>query len=166
MMLYHWITLSSMIILMLFIRMNLRLKTLQVLQNGPIILTFILSLMRVVNFSHEAWWLWFPYSPCSILIVVIFQNPCIWIFSEDLVWFQSMDILHGNRLLFGNSMVVMHTLFIHLTPLCWRVCSPTVTYDWFLVIVRNSWRVPHVGQELLTLPETPDFTPFGEFQNC
>ena len=46
--------------------------------------------------------------------------------SEDLLWFQShwsRDILHGNfRLLFGNPMVVMHTLFTNLTPqchLCW-----------------------------------------------
>ena len=27
----------------------------------------------------------------------------------------------------------------------------------------KSWRVPHVGQEMLTLPGTHDFTPFGEF---
>ena len=49
MMFYHWITLSSMIIFMLFIRRNLRLKTLQIIQNGLI----ILSLKRMVNFSHE-----------------------------------------------------------------------------------------------------------------
>ena len=84
-----------------------------------------------------------------------------------------MDILHGNRLLFGNSMVVMHTLFIHLTPLCLRICSSTVTYDWFPVIVRKSWRVPHVGQEMLILPEHMISLPLGEFmihqstiQNC
>ena len=27
----------------------------------------------------------------------------------------------------------------------------------------ESWRVPHVGQDMLTLIRTPDFTPFGEF---
>ena len=27
----------------------------------------------------------------------------------------------------------------------------------------ESWRVPHVGQEMLTLSGTPDFTPVGEF---
>ena len=27
----------------------------------------------------------------------------------------------------------------------------------------KSWRVPHVGQEMLTLSGTPDFTTFGEF---
>ena len=43
-----------MIILMLFIRRNLRLKTLHMLQNGLIILTFIWSLMRMVNFSHDS----------------------------------------------------------------------------------------------------------------
>ena len=46
--------------------------------------------------------------------------------------------LHGNfRLLFGNYMVVIHTLFTNLTPLCHiclMVCSLTVTYDWFPVI--------------------------------
>ena len=62
--------------------------------------------------------------------------------SEDLFWFQiywSRDILHRNfRLLFGNSMVVIQTLFTNSTPLCnicWRVCSLTVTYDWFAVIL-------------------------------
>ena len=46
---------------------------------------------------------------------------------------------------------------------CWRVCSLTATYDWFPVIWSKSWRVPHVGQEMLTLSGIPDFTPFGEF---
>ena len=82
------------------------------------------------------------------------------------VWF-GIDYSHENfRLLFGNSMVVIQTLFTKLTPLChmcWMVYSLTVTYDWFLVICRKSWRVPHVGQEMLTLSGTHDFTPFGEF---
>ena len=50
-------------------------------------------------------------------------------FIEDLFWFQSYwrrDIPHGNiTLLFGNSMVVIQTLFTNWTPLChicWRVC--------------------------------------------
>ena len=69
-------------------------------------------------------------------------------FCSDLFWFQSYwsrDILHGNfRLLFGNYMVVIQSLFTNLTPLghiCWMVCSLTVTYDWFPVIWRRSWRV-------------------------
>ena len=63
-------------------------------------------------------------------------------------------------------MVVIQTLFTSLTPLCricWMVCSLTVTYEWFPVTCGKSWRVPHVGQEMLTLSGTPDFTPFGEF---
>ena len=40
---------------------------------------------------------------------------------------------------------------------------PTVTYNWFAVILCESSRGPHVGQEMLTLSGTPDFTPFGEF---
>ena len=66
------------------------------------------------------------------------------LYSEDLFWFQSYwsrDILHGNlRLLFGNSMVVIRALFTNLTslcPICWKVCSPTVTYDWFPVNLVN-----------------------------
>ena len=43
-----------MIILMLFIGRNLRLKILQMLQNGLIILT-IWSLLRMVNFSHDSY---------------------------------------------------------------------------------------------------------------
>ena len=35
--------------------------------------------------------------------------------------------------------------------------------DWHMTVLSKSWRVPHVGQELLTLSGTPDFTPFGEF---
>ena len=48
-MFYHWITLSSMIILMLFIHRKLRLTTLHMLQNGLIILIFVWSLMRMVK---------------------------------------------------------------------------------------------------------------------
>ena len=108
----------------------------------------------------QAWWLWFPYSPFSILI---FKNPLhINIFcSEDLVWFQSMDILHGNRLLFGNSIVVIHTLFINLTPLCWRVCSPTVTYDWFPVIVANRDGCHMWGRKCSLFPEHLILLPLG-----
>ena len=38
-----------------------------------------------------------------------------------------------------------------------------MTYDWFPVIISESWRVPHVGKEILTVSGSPDFTPFGEF---
>ena len=68
------------------------------------------------------------------------------------------------RLLFWKSMVVIQTLFTNLTHLChicWLVCSQAVTYDWFPVIWGTSWWVPHVGQEMLTLSRTPDFTPFN-----
>ena len=75
----------------------------------------------------------------------------------------------NSRLLFGDYMVVIQTLFTNLSPLwplchiCWMVCSLTVTYDWFPVIWSKSWRVSHMGQEMLTLSGTPDFTPFWEF---
>ena len=88
--------------------------------------------------------------------------------SEDIFGFQSYwnrYIPHGNfRLLFGNSMVVIQTLFTNLIPLChyveWSVHWLTVTYDWFPVVLSKSWRVSHVGQEMLTLSGTHDFTPF------
>ena len=44
--------------------------------------------------------------------------------------------------------------------ICWMVCSLTVTYDWFPVIWWKSWRVPQLGQAMLTLSGTSDFTPF------
>ena len=73
--------------------------------------------------------------------------------SQELFWFQShwsRDILHRNLvLILGNSMVVIQTLFTNLTLLChicWRVCSPTVTCDWFPAnFLSKSWRVPPVG---------------------
>ena len=90
--------------------------------------------------------------------------------SEDLFWFQSYwsrDILHGNfRLVFGNYIDVIQTLFTNLTPLVshmlnglftncdiWRVSS----------YLCKSWRVPHVGQEMLTLSGTSDCIHFGVF---
>ena len=46
------------------------------------------------------------------------------------------DIIHGNfRLILGNY-IVIQTLFTNST--CWRICSPTVTYDWCPV---NLWIV-------------------------
>ena len=67
-------------------------------------------------------------------------------------------IVHNN--------LYIHILFTNLTPLChicWMVCSLTVTYDRFPVILGKSWWVPNVGQKMLTLPGTHDFTRFGEF---
>ena len=90
---------------------------------------------------------------------------CRWSILVSNHW--SWDILHGNsRLLWGNYMVIIHTLFTNLTLLwhiCWRVYSPTVTFDWFAVILFKTWRVPHVGQEMLTHSGTPDCTPYGMF---
>ena len=41
---------------------------------------------------------------------------------------------------FGNDMVVIQTLLTHLTimyNICVRICSPTVTYDWFSFIINR-----------------------------
>ena len=84
--------------------------------------------------------------------------------SEDLFWFQSYwnrDILHRNfRLLFGNSMVVIQTLFTNLTLLS-HIRSPTVAHDWFAVVLCKSWRVPCVGQEMFTLSGNLISLPLG-----
>ena len=165
MMLYHWITLSSMIILMLFIRRNLRLKILQMLQNGLIILT-IWSLMRMVNFSHDS----YMYDKCDDFdfLIVNFpylssnfpESPAYGVFVSQLIRYVRVgskyedflfrgSIPHG--LHFGKSMVAIQTLFTNLTPLCHiclMSCSLTVTFDWFPVALSKSWRVPHVRQEL------------------
>ena len=158
-MFYHWITLSSMIILMLFIRRNLRLDT----TDAPKWANYLDHLefdedgklfTRLYDKRDDFDFLMvnFPYK------VVIFQNPLHMVFlfdtlcsglkmkifcAEDLFWFQSYwsrDILHENlRLLFGSSMVIQ-TLFTNLTPLChlcWMVCSLTVTYNWFPVYVNR-----------------------------
>ena len=136
MMFYHWITLSSIIILMLFIRRNLSLETLQMPKVAPLSwlhLEFDEDGKLVTRLYDKRDDFDFPIAHFPYMYMIIFQNPLYMnIFcTEDLVWFQSMDILHGNKLLFWNYMVVIQTLFINLTPLCWRVCSPTVTYDWF-----------------------------------
>ena len=139
------------------------LKTLQMLPNGLIILTFIWSLMRTVTFSHDSDKrdefdfpiVNFPYLNSNIpessaydafvhswyVMIASVRNMKIFFCLEDLFWFQSYwnrEILHINfRLLFGNSMVVIQTLFTnctHLCHICWMVCTLTVTYDWFPVI--------------------------------
>ena len=78
----------------------------------------------------------------SILVTLgLVQNMKIFC-SEDLFWFQiyrSRDIPHGLHL--ENSMVVIQNLFTNLTPLCHiclMICSLTVTYDWFAVVLSKS----------------------------
>ena len=54
-------------------------------------------------------------------------------------------------------MMPWHTVWRHdVTLMEWRN---------FIVfnILGKSWRIPHVGQEMLTLSGTPDITSFGEF---
>ena len=71
-----------MIILMLFIQ-NFILKTQLMLQNGLIILTFVWSLMRMVNIPHDydkCDDFDFPLVNCSYLSSDIFQNPMHMVF--------------------------------------------------------------------------------------
>ena len=67
------------------------------------------------------------------------------------------------RKFYGHHTDLVHTFDTSVSHICLMVCSLNVTYDWFPVILGKLWRVPHVGQEILTLSGTPDITPFGEF---
>ena len=74
--------------------------------------TLCSGLFEIWRFSVQRIW---------YVMLGFFRNMKIFC-SENLFWFQSYwsrDILHRNfRLLFGNSMVVIQTLFTNLTPLC------------------------------------------------
>ena len=80
----------------------------------------------------------------------------------------------SQKLFFENYMVVIQSLFTNFTLLChtcwkvWFVHQLYVTHDYFPVILDKSWRVPHVGQEILTLSGTPDFThsPYIHYWIC
>ena len=77
------------------------------------------------------------------VILMLVQNMKIFC-SGDLFWFQSYwsrDILHRSYFL----------------------CSQIVAYDWFPAIFHKSRRAPHVGQDMLSLSGTHEFTPFTEF---
>ena len=79
------------------------------------------------------------------------------------------------RYVYGRHKDLVNKFDTYVSHICWRVWSPNVTYDWFPVNCESriyvkcesriceSWQVPHVGQETLTLSRTPDFTHFGEF---
>ena len=63
---------------------------------------------------------------------------CLGLFEIWFLFWGYILVFTEPQLHFGNSVVVMRTLLTNLTLLCyicWRVCSPTVTYDWFPVIV-------------------------------
>ena len=91
------------------------------------------------------------------MVVVQTVWPCIW------SSYRPFGCVCGRRTdRLAVSVVVAQTVVTNLTRLCrkcWRVCLPTVTYDWFPVVLK-AWHVPHVGQERLTLSWTPDFTHF------
>ena len=70
--------------------------------------------------------------------------------SEDLFWFQRY---WGGRFFtktFLENAMVVQNLFSNLTLLChicWMVCSPTLTNDWFPVILCKAWLVSHMAQK-------------------
>ena len=93
----------------------------------------------------------------------------IWIFSVQRMYMYSDFTVIEEGIFFmetSNYSLECHTdlankFHTSVSHICWRVWSPNVTYDWFAV--SESWRVPHVGEETLTLSGTLDFTHFGEF---
>ena len=144
--------------------------------------------MRMVNFSHDSVYdkrddFDFPIVNFPYLSSNIPESPAYGVFVSQLIRYARVcskyeDILFRGYILvskllkqgysarklqttFRKFMVVIQTLFTNLTPLChicWMICSLTVTYDWFPVVLSKSWRVAQVGQEMLTLSGTPDFT--------
>ena len=92
---------------------------------------------------------------------------------EDLFWFQSYWVRDIN--IFMKTFVItlrkwygrhaMHTELVHkcdtsISHNMLKGLLPNVTYNWFPIILRESWRVQHVRKEMITLSGTPDFIPF------
>ena len=143
--------------------------------------------MRMVNFSHDS------VTSLMTLIylqsishtkVVIFQNPLhiVFLFHSWYVllgFVRNMKIfcledlfkvIEAGILFTETSDYFLEILWSPNIPCSqiWHLCVTyvewfTVTFDWFPVIWCKSWRVPHVGQERLTLSGTHAFTLFGEF---
>ena len=79
---------------------------------------------------------------------------------------QIWNILHINcQLLLGEYMVVMQTKCANLTYMSRIIMLKglfTESYTWLGSNYSPvSWRVPHVGHEMLKISGTPDFVPFG-----
>ena len=102
------------------------------LQNGLIILTFVWSLIRMVSFTHDS-----MTSVMNEFPIVHFAGiPCIWCFCFTFdtlcsglfeIWRFSVQRVHSGikdfRLLIGNYMVIVQTLFTNFTLLCHICCS-------------------------------------------
>ena len=66
-------------------------------------------------------------------------------------------LLSGSCLVNGiYSMVVIQTFDTYVSHMLKGVFTNCDTW----LVLRKSWRMPHVGQEMLTLSGTPDFIPF------
>ena len=146
-MFYHWITLSSMIILMLFIRRNLRLKTyapkltndldlhLEFDEDGKLFTRLYDKRddfdFPIVNFPYLSSNI--PESPAYgvfVLQLIRYARVCskIWRFFVQRIYSGFKVIEDGIFFIFGNSMVVMKTLFTNVSHMC-HIC---VTYvEWF-----------------------------------
>ena len=91
--------------------------------------------------------------------------PTCAIWCSDVIvrfWYSSQK----HQTTFRNYIIaISHTLCLNLTYLChiMMLNGLFTECDAWLLVTSESWRVPLVGQEMLTLSGTLDFTPFGEF---
>ena len=127
----------------------------------------------------QARWLWFPHGP--YLSRDILESPTHGVFCLTVA---TLCLEYENVLFRGYILVSMllkqgyysrklyitfkklyghHTDLVQTWLICWRVCSPNVTYDWFPVMPITSWRVPHVGQECSLFPEHLISLPWRSF---
>ena len=108
-----------------------------------------LKCIRMPNFLHLLWDSSVMWIPCIGCVCFTVNTLCsglfeIWRFYVQYSGFKVTEagifFTETSDYFFVNSMVVIHTLFTKLTlrcRICWRVCSTTVTYDWFPVNLVN-----------------------------
>ena len=66
------------------------------------------------------------------------------------------------RKLYGRHTYLVHQFDTSVSHMLKGLFTNCDTWSCFVILCK-SWRVSHVGQDMLTLSWTPDFTSFGEF---
>ena len=174
-----------MIILVLYIQWNLRLKTRQMLQNGIIIFTFVWCLKRMVNFTNDSMtsvMTDFPKVNFPYLISYYIGIPCIWCFYHS--WYVMLGYVRNNNyeeflcrgpilvskwLNQGYSSrswsVVIQTLFTNLTLLCHLIMLKGLFSNCGISLVSSKYKCIVTGATCgagNALPEHLISLPLGE----
>ena len=63
------------------------------------------------------------------------------VIEAEIFFMENSD--YFSEILYGRHTDLVHKFDTYVSH-SWSVCSPTVTYNWFPVILCKSWRVPHV----------------------